>query len=192
MNRNLLPNSKVKNLILLPRRKSFGFRLFSDQHTLHVPNQSPPTWTRDVHRRMLFLLFLLLVSVSSFAQITGKAFRDYNQNGTQEGGEPGVGNIIVKFYTNALLPSKDQLLGQVTTSSTGSYTYTPAAYPVRIEFEVPTGFCNLSPTEDFPANNGQTYGTSVQFAKNAGTYNFIINYPIDFFIRTITSPFTRI
>ncbi|HMR90253.1 MAG TPA: SdrD B-like domain-containing protein, partial [Saprospiraceae bacterium] len=113
---------------------------------------------------LLPILCMLFVSETSFSQITGKAYRDYNGDGIQQGGEPNRGNIIVKFYTNGTLPAKDVLVGTTTTASNGTYSFNPPSYPVRIEFEIPDGFCNLSPTQDFSADNGDTYGTAVQFA----------------------------
>ena len=122
----------------------------------------------------------LLTDSLLYGQISGKAYRDFNGDGIQQAGEPGRGDILVKFYANATPPLKDVFLGQTMTASDGSYTYNPATYPVRIEFETPTGFCNLDPTLDFPAANGNVYGTSIQFATGPGTYNYILNYPADF------------
>ncbi len=145
----------------------------------------------DIGKRfklMVLLPFLcfLFISDISIAQITGKAYRDYNGDGIQQGGEPNRGNIIVKFYTNSTLPAKDALVGTTTTASDGTYSFNPPSYPVRIEFEIPDGFCNLSPTQDFSAGNGDTYGTAVQFATGPGVYNFILSYPADF--ATIENP----
>ena len=138
----------------------------------------------------IIVLFLMFVSIAVQSQITGLAFRDYNGDGIQQGGEPGRGNILVKFYSNAALPSKDAFVGSATTASDGTYSYNPPAYPVRIEFEIPNGFCNLSPTQDFSAANGNTYGTAVQFATGPGTYNFIISYPADYSITADPQVFT--
>jgi uncharacterized repeat protein (TIGR01451 family) len=125
-------------------------------------------------------LFLLFVSVQINAQITGTVFRDYNGDGIRQSGEPLRGDIIVKFYTNGTLPVKDVLVGTTSTASDGTYSFNPPSYPVRIEFEIPDGFCNLSPVQDFSAGNGNTYGTAVQFADGPGIHNFIITYPADF------------
>lgn len=138
----------------------------------------------------IIVLFLMLVSIAVQSQITGLAFRDYNGDGIQQGGEPGRGNILVKFYSNAALPSKDAFVGSTTTAANGTYSYNPPAYPVRIEFEIPNGYCNLSPTQDFSAANGNTYGTAVQFATGPGAYNFIISYPADYSITADPQVFT--
>jgi hypothetical protein len=137
---------------------------------------------------IIFLLSLLTLSVE--AQITGVAFRDYNADGVQQAGEPGRGNILVKFYSNAALPSKDALLGSTTTAANGSYSFNPPSYPVRIEFEIPNGFCNLAPNQDFSAPNGNTYGTAVQFATGPGVKNFIISYPADYSVTADPQVFT--
>ena len=125
---------------------------------------------------IVFFLFPFLAS----SQITGKAYRDFNGDGIQQAGEPNRGNIIVKFYGNTALPGKDVLLATQTTAANGTYSYTPGSYPVRIEFEIPSGFCNLSPIQDYSAGNGNTYGTAVQIAVGPSVHNFIISYPADF------------
>lgn len=130
-----------------------------------------------------FLVILVLLCTTFYlqAQVTGFVFRDYNGNGTKQAGEPGREGIIVKFYSNAALPGKDVFLGQTLTNSSGNYSYSPAVYPVRIEFEIPAGAaCNLSPTQDFSGAYGGTYGTAVQFADGPSTHNFVISYPYDF------------
>ncbi len=137
---------------------------------------------------IIFLFTLLAFSVQS--QITGVAFRDYNADGVQQAGEPGRGNILVKFYSNAALPSKDALLGSTTTAGDGTYSFNPPSYPVRIEFEIPNGFCNLAPNQDFSAPNGNTYGTAVQFATGPGVKNFIISYPADYSVTADPQVFT--
>ncbi|MBK8557080.1 MAG: hypothetical protein IPL65_15500 [Lewinellaceae bacterium] len=147
------------------------------------------TGVLDSRRRLLTRLthFVMLVMLTGFAstlnaQITGTVFRDFNGDGVQQAGEPGRGGIIVKAYTNATLPAKDVFLVQTTTNANGQYTLSPPSYPVRLEFSIPTGLCNLDPDQDFPAPNGATYGTATQFALAPGVYNFIINYPADFSI----------
>ncbi|MBK9734057.1 MAG: hypothetical protein IPO92_03430 [Saprospiraceae bacterium] len=131
---------------------------------------------KPINLCIVFFLFPFLAS----GQITGKAYRDFNGDGMQQVGEPNRGNIIVKFYGNTALPGKDVLLATQTTAANGTYSYTPASYPVRIEFEIPSGFCNLSPTQDYSAGNGSTYGTAVQIAIGPSVHNFIISYPADF------------
>ncbi len=126
------------------------------------------------------------------AQITGTVFRDYNGNGTKQPGEPGREGIIVKFYSNATLPAKDQFLGQTTTNSSGNYSFNPPVYPVRIEFEIPTGLCNLSPTQDFSGVFGNLYGTAVQFADGPGVHNFVISYPADYSTEVNPRSFTTV
>ena len=131
-------------------------------------------------KAMLIVLVAFCSQAIVYSQTTGKVFRDYNSDGIQQAGEPGVGGILVKFFKNDVLPSTDVFLGSTTSAANGSYTYTPASYPVRIEFTIPTGLCNLSPAQDFPSPNGGTYGTGIQFASGPGTKNFILNYPSDF------------
>ena len=121
------------------------------------------------------ILLLSLFGTEVEAQISGTAFRDYNGNGIKEGGEPGVKDILVKFYSNAVLPAKDQLVGTTTTNAAGAYTFNPPTYPIRVEFTIPSnGACDLMAGQDFPAGNGDTYGTSVQLLSAPGTANFIV------------------
>jgi|GEM_PF-5594938 len=69
-------------------------------------------------------------------QITGTVFRDFDGDGVQDSGEPGISNIVVKAYANAVLPEKDQTVGMTITSSNGTYVLNPPIYPVRLEFEM--------------------------------------------------------
>lgn len=133
-------------------------------------------------KRILTIIGIIgLFYSAAFGQISGTAFRDYNGNGIKEGGEPGVKDIIVKFYSNAALPAKDQLVGTTTTNASGAYSFNPPSYPIRVEFSIPSsGACDLMAGQDYPAANGDTYGTSVQLLSAAGTANFIVSYPVDF------------
>jgi hypothetical protein len=145
-----------------------------------------------VLRSVFFVCLLILVGItgSLHAQITGKAFRDYNGDGVQQSGEPGRDGIVVKAYSNAVPPAKDVLVAQTTTNASGSYSLTPPSYPVRLEFTIPTGLCNLDPSQDFSAPNGDTYGSSVQFATGPGVYNYVINYPADYSVNPNPYVFT--
>ncbi|KAA3639406.1 MAG: hypothetical protein DWQ02_03775, partial [Bacteroidetes bacterium] len=118
------------------------------------------------------------------AQITGKAFRDYNGDGVQQGGEPGRDGIIVNAYADAPYPAKDVLVGTATTDANGNYLLNPLMYPVRLEFEIPDNLCNMASYQDFPGANGDTYGTGTQMATGPGVHNFIISYPADFSTET--------
>jgi hypothetical protein len=97
-----------------------------------------------------FLTLGVVMTTSLHAQITGTVFRDFNGDGIKQAGEPAREGIIVKAYKNAVLPAKDAFLIQTTTDANGNYTLNPASYPVRLEFSIPTGLCNLDPTQDYP------------------------------------------
>ncbi|MCB0664079.1 MAG: hypothetical protein KDC24_15135, partial [Saprospiraceae bacterium] len=134
---------------------------------------------RKLHLMVLPVIYLLTV-FSINAQITGTAFRDYNGDGIQQGGEPGRDGIIVNAYANVPSPGTDILVATTITASDGTYTLNPGMYPVRLEFEIPTGNCNLDPSQDYSGSNGNLYGTAVQLVKAPGTYDFVLSYPSDF------------
>ncbi|MEZ5056993.1 MAG: SdrD B-like domain-containing protein [Saprospiraceae bacterium] len=135
---------------------------------------------RKLQRSLIMIGVLLSIVGSLDAQIVGKAFRDYNGDGTQQGGEPGRDGIIVNAYSNVPAPGTDLLVATTTTGTDGSYTLNPPSYPVRLEFIIPSGSCNLDPSQDYSGPNGGLYGTAVQLATGPGTYNFILSYPSDF------------
>ncbi len=125
---------------------------------------------------------LILCSSLSSATVTGNTFRDFNGDGIQQAGEFGRGGIVVKAYSN-VIGGTDTEVGETTTLPDGSYTLplSDDQYPVRLEYTIPTGLCNLDASQDYPAANGNTYGTDVQFAMNSGeVHNFVFNYPADF------------
>ncbi|MBU1669209.1 hypothetical protein KKC13_12390 [bacterium] len=125
---------------------------------------------------------LILFSSLSLANVTGNTFRDFNGDGVQQAGEFGREGIIVKAYSNSI-GGTDVEVGSTTTLADGSYTLPlfDNQYPVRLEYSLPTGFCNLDASQDYPAANGNTYGTDVQFATTSGeVHNFVFNYPADF------------
>lgn len=134
----------------------------------------------------------LLYSINTVSAQTGVAFRDYNGNGTRDGaGEPGVEGIVVKLYTNATLPAKDQLIGTDTTNASGVYNFaTPdsgraanAGEKVRIEFDIPlSASCDrVSNRYDFSSQSGGVYGSAVQFLTGpAATADFALNYAGEF------------
>ncbi|MEN9500892.1 MAG: hypothetical protein RI964_177 [Pseudomonadota bacterium] len=122
---------------------------------------------------------LLLMSQVTCAAVTGSAFSDFNGDGIQQSGEVGRAGIIVKAFKTG---STAEVVS-ATTDASGAYSLAVPgdAYPVRVEFSLPTDTCGLDPTLDFPATNGDKYGTSVQFATaDNEVHNFIFNYPADF------------
>ena len=146
--------------------------------TLFTPKASGLSFS--IWKHFLTMMIIMLSGITLSAQVTGTAFRDYNGNGTQEGGEPGRDGIIVNFYSNAPLPAKDAFLGSTTTDANGDYSFNPASYPVRVEFEIPDGLCNISSMQDYSGANGDNYGTAVQFATGPSTVDFVVAYPYDF------------
>lgn len=130
-------------------------------------------------KRLTLSLGLCLSIHSAYAATTGKAFSDFDGNGTQDAGEVGRAGIIVKAFKVGSTTE----VATATTDATGAYSLPVpmAEYPVRVEFSFPTDTCGLDSALDFPAANGDKYGTSVQFASADGeTHNFVFNYPADF------------
>lgn len=146
-----------------------------------------------------FQCWLALFSIISFqyasAQVTGTVFRDYNGNGTRQSGagytEPGVSGIIIKAFN-----ASDVLLGTLTTTATGTYSFTagqiPSGTAVRLEFTIPSsGSCDANSAIDYPSGSGSVYGTSVKFlvaGAGATNVNFAINNPADY--RPQAAPFS--
>ena len=126
-------------------------------------------------RKSGFVLFLLVCSCVSFADISGTVFRDFNANGSQELLEPGAAGIIVNAYGAANTPIGNS---PQTTAANGGYTLTglPAG-PIRIEFTLPG-----SGALDFysPGANGTASNTSVVFSSDGATVNYGVNNPSDF------------
>ena len=125
-------------------------------------------------------LSLLSIVLTSYGQITGTVFRDYNGNGTRQTAspiEPGVAGITVTAYRTTGTPVS------VTTTAAGAYAFTAAQLPsgsaVRLEFSGLTDSDFSGPVAT--ATGGS--GSSIQFV-TAGTaatgVNYGINYPRDF------------
>jgi len=103
---------------------------------------------------LLLMASLFMPAAVNAADITGSAFRDYNDNGVQEVGEPGIGGVEVKAYgtTGAMANS-------TITAADGSYSLTGlTAGDYRVEFTLPTalGFLSTSVV-------GGQHASSVQF-----------------------------
>jgi SdrD B-like domain len=127
---------------------------------------------------LLLWMFILLFAPNSHAQISGKVFRDFNANGTQQISgafiEPNVQGITVTAYKS------DGTSVTTTTTINGTYSFSTAQLPsstkVRLEF---TGLA----TSDYAGAVGSGSATSVQFVTAGAattTANFGINYPSDY------------
>ncbi|MEL7060180.1 MAG: SdrD B-like domain-containing protein, partial [Acidobacteriota bacterium] len=84
---------------------------------------------------------LLLAGPTFAGDVEGVVYRDFNGNGAQDAGEPGVGGVVVEVFTAS------GGLGSTTTASDGSYTATGTAggTDVRVEFTLPTSLDFLDP-----------------------------------------------
>ncbi|MCW5849557.1 MAG: hypothetical protein KIT87_05715 [Anaerolineae bacterium] len=79
-------------------------------------------------------------------------YRDLNNNGVQDVGEPGVGGVTVRLYApgpDGILGTPDDvLLATQTTDGSGNTTFynlTPGIY--RVSETVPAGYTNTTPTD---------------------------------------------
>jgi hypothetical protein len=133
--------------------------------------------------RAPFLIFFIIFSyaTTSWSQITGVVFRDFNGNGTREANETGVGGITVQAYDDN--DPVGSPTATTTTNGTGPLpvhvgTYTLAGLAAgttyRIEFSWPvSGAGNLGHLSPGPAG-----GTTVQFAAN-GASNINLGFSPD-------------
>lgn len=129
--------------------------------------------------KLLFVCaFLVLTNLSftSFGQVTGTVFNDFNYNGTKDATasltEVGLAGVTVTAY--------DATGASVSTisSATGSYSFpnsgvTASGKKLRIEF---TNYPSFT-------NSGVSGGTSVQFVSagaSATNLNFGVSYPNDY------------
>ncbi len=136
--------------------------------------------------------FLLLLSITLNAQISGTVFLDFNGNGTQDNtaststtaanAEPGIAGVILKAYN-----SSDVLIASQTTNAGGFYSFSvgsaanqiPNGIDIRLEYVLPQN-CISSSALDFAGQGASVYGSNVQFKKQASsvvTANFGISNP---------------
>lgn len=167
-------------------------------------------------RKIIYVTLFLaisLISNSSFAQISGIVFRDYNGNGLRDTTlstyvEPRVAGVIINAYNSndALIASYTSRLGAyysyVIPASGSTYNGTIGSNTgsiannadVRLEFVIPnSNACHLNSSLDFYSVGGAN-ATSVQFlsaSRNAATINqnFGINNPDDYVFDA--SPFSN-
>jgi SdrD B-like domain len=125
-----------------------------------------------ISNRQLILIGLNFIAFSSFAQVSGKVFRDISNNAIQEifatFKEPNVAGIRVNAYA-----PNGNLLGTALTASNGTYSIPSATGKVRIEF-------SALPPNFFPTRNGSQSNTLVQFVDGGSSANLGICYPGDF------------
>ncbi|MEZ5046764.1 MAG: SdrD B-like domain-containing protein [Chitinophagaceae bacterium] len=132
--------------------------------------------------KYIYLSFLLLFfSFSSYSQISGFAYRDYNGNGarqtTSPNNEPGVPGIIVNAYD-----ASNALLTTTVTGADGSYSM-PFTTPVRVEFVIPSGNQCVDQSIDYTGFSGD--GNNIRFVNaNMSNLNYAIHLPDDYVSNT--------
>lgn len=129
-----------------------------------------------------FLIALFFFAANQLnAQISGAVFKDFNGNGTKDANEPFAAGVTVNAYSTT-----DALVATTTTTApltgTTNYSFTPPAFPVRVEFIVPNpGTGCISGLYDFSAPAGFNHGTSVRFVTAiTTTANYAINNPAEY------------
>ena len=123
---------------------------------------------------------------SGTTALSGTVFRDFNGNGVKDTNEPGVLGVTVKAYNASGTQVGSTATSAVTTGAWSITTGTTAT--VRVEFQIPTNASG----QDYTAESGATYGSSVQFvAGNATGVNFGINNPDDYWNNT-TQPIPQL
>ncbi len=133
----------MKRVHLLPQKRGGSKKCWNDTALL-----KSRFWCVAFPAMLLSFLMLVVTTTETAAQ-SGTAFRDFDGSGTKSATEPGVQGIVVKLYTNATLPAKDQLIGTAFTNASGVFNFATnlasgrAANPgelVRVEFEIPNSF----------------------------------------------------
>ncbi len=129
--------------------------------------------TRIVALGLVIMLLVALVpssaAIAQAATVSGVIYEDRNDNGTRDGGEPGIAGITAVLYT-----STNASAGLATSLANGSYSITPtAAGPYRLEFSsIPVGMQ--------PSATGTNNGSSILFLNAAGTADFGVTRPLIF------------
>lgn len=116
-----------------------------------------------------------LVACNPATDVGGIVFRDYNVNGVQDVGEPGIDGSTVTITATAY-GTTNQVLGSANVQSDGSYVITGAnlSAGARIEF---SGL----PSWLQPGPKGSNSGTLVQFVSGASCIvDLGVNNPSDF------------
>lgn len=132
-------------------------------------------YKRNFVQTVVLLLTVVAVSIMvpnvvyAAGDVSGTVFRDYNANGVQDAGEPGVAGVTVTAYD-----SSGASVGSTTTASDGSYTLTSLPDDVRIEV---TGLPNYLE----PGPQGSDSETVITFANSpAAGVDIGVNNPVDY------------
>lgn len=126
-------------------------------------------------RSVLHTLFLFMLTTTSYAQISGKVFRDLNADGMQQAAEPSIAGAVINAYD-----ANNTLLNTTTTAANGTYSI-PYTVPVRVEFELPITSTCFMQVKDYCG--AYPNGDNVRFF-NAGATNvdFAVQNPEDFIL----------
>lgn len=130
---------------------------------------------RNFIQTVVLLLTVVAISVMmpnmayAAGDVSGTVFRDYNANGVQDAGEPGVAGVTVTAYD-----SSGTSVGSTTTASDGTYTLTSLPDDVRIEVTDLPSYLE-------PGPQGSDSETTVSFANSPATgVDIGVNNPVDY------------
>lgn len=84
-------------------------------------------------RSMFIVLFTVIFSFSSKAQISGTVFIDSNENGLLDAKELRIQGVQLKVYSYDATTSIHPLQVTVTSDQLGNYRISPSSYPVKLE-----------------------------------------------------------
>lgn len=125
----------------------------------------------QLNKIRLILSLVLIISLTTGAQISGTVFRDINNDGVRQSTnptEPGEYGITVRAYN-----SVNTLIATTTTDASGNFSFSAAQAPsglaVRIEFRIKSG--------DQPSKRIDANHTNVQFVV-AGATTTNVNFAV--------------
>jgi choice-of-anchor A domain-containing protein/uncharacterized repeat protein (TIGR01451 family) len=158
-------NTATKNVDYTPDADDCG-ELVNDAHVIGSPALNGYNFggkkVRDDDSHTL--------TVICKASIGDKVWKDLNENGIQDNGEPGVEGVTVKLYD-----CNNTFIKQTQTNSSGNYLFddlTPGDY--YVQFVLPNGFSfttkdagnNDAVDSDADVTNGKTICTTLEPAEN--------------------------
>jgi uncharacterized repeat protein (TIGR01451 family) len=76
------------------------------------------------YQKAVFLVVFCLLTVTSFAQISGRVFKDANNDGIRNGTDAGIGNLTIEIYKGGI--KVGQTITSTATATLGQYSFASA------------------------------------------------------------------